>query len=72
MKPQRWFYATLGRRAWLPQDLKNKVLKPLVNRRMIVKRDDKSTTEGGRRIQLLAINCGIMEVLKWILVKVNN
>jgi hypothetical protein len=31
---------------------------------MIVKRDDKSTTEGGRRIQLLAINCGIMEVLK--------
>jgi hypothetical protein len=31
---------------------------------MIVKRNDGSTTEGGRIIKLLAINYGIMQVLK--------
>jgi hypothetical protein len=35
LKPQRWFYATESKQAWLPQDLKNKVLKPSVNRRII-------------------------------------
>ncbi len=31
MKTQRWLYATLGKRAWLPHDLKNKIWKQLVN-----------------------------------------
>jgi len=35
LKPQRWFYATLGKQAWLPQDLRNKILKPSVNCQMI-------------------------------------
>jgi hypothetical protein len=39
---------------------------------MIIKRDNWSTTEGERIIQLLAINCGIMQVLKWILAEVNH
>jgi hypothetical protein len=34
LKPQRQFYATLGGRACLPQDLRNKVLKQLMNRWM--------------------------------------
>jgi hypothetical protein len=31
---------------------------------MIVKRNDESTIEGGKRIPLFAINYGTMEVLK--------
>jgi hypothetical protein len=31
---------------------------------MIVKRNDGSTTEGGRRIPLLVINYGTLQVLK--------
>ncbi len=34
MKPSRWLYATLGRWTWVPQDLKNKVLKQPLNRQM--------------------------------------
>ncbi len=38
----------------------------------IVERNNGSTTEGGKIIQLLVINCGIMQVLKWILVEVKH
>jgi hypothetical protein len=31
---------------------------------MIVERNDGSTTKGRRKIQLLATNCGIMQMLK--------
>jgi hypothetical protein len=31
---------------------------------MIVERNDGSTIEGGRKIPLFTINCGIMQVLK--------
>jgi hypothetical protein len=39
---------------------------------MIIKRNNESTIEGGRRIQLLATNCGTMQVLKGILVEVKH
>ncbi len=32
MNPWWWLYATLSRQAWVPQELRNKVLKQLVNR----------------------------------------
>jgi hypothetical protein len=35
MKPSRQVYATPGKRTWVPQDLRNKVLKQLVNHQMI-------------------------------------
>jgi hypothetical protein len=35
INPRQRLYATLGRQAWVPQELKNKVLKQLVNHRMI-------------------------------------
>ncbi len=35
MKPSRWFYVTPGKRTLVPQDLRNKVLKQLVNCQMI-------------------------------------
>jgi hypothetical protein len=31
---------------------------------MIVKRNDKSTTEGEKKITLFAINCGTIQVIK--------
>jgi hypothetical protein len=31
---------------------------------MIARRNNESTTKGGRRIQLLATNCGTIQVLK--------
>jgi hypothetical protein len=35
MKPKRWFYAIPDRRAWVPQELRNKMLNHLVNCWMI-------------------------------------
>jgi hypothetical protein len=35
-------------------------------------RNDESTIEGKRRIQLLVTNCGTMQMLKWILVEVKH
>jgi hypothetical protein len=31
MKPKRGLYATLGRQAWVPRKLRNKMLKPSMN-----------------------------------------
>jgi hypothetical protein len=39
---------------------------------MIVEWKNRSTTEGGRRIQLLETNYGTMQVLKWILAEVKH
>ncbi len=39
---------------------------------MIVERNDRSTTEEGRKIPLFAINYETMQVLKWILVEVEH
>jgi hypothetical protein len=39
---------------------------------MIVKRNDESTIEGERRIPLIAINCGTIQVLKLIVVEVEH
>jgi hypothetical protein len=35
MKPNRQLYAISSKRTWVPQDLRNKVLKQHVNRQMI-------------------------------------
>ncbi len=35
MKPSRKLYVTPSKQTWVPQDLRNKVLKQLVNRQMI-------------------------------------
>ncbi len=35
MKPQKWPYVTSSKQAWVPQEFKNKVLKHLLNNRMI-------------------------------------
>ncbi len=35
MEPNRWVYVTLGKQAWAPQDLKNKMLKQPMNHWMI-------------------------------------
>ncbi len=83
LKPQKRLYVIPSKWAWLPCDLRNKVLnhwwivewhgRPQNHKKCkIVERDNKSTTEGGRIIQLLAINCGTMQVLKWILVEVKH
>jgi hypothetical protein len=37
-----------------------------------IKRNDRSTTEGGRRIPLIAINCRTIQVLKSIVVEVEH
>jgi hypothetical protein len=39
---------------------------------MIVKRNDELTIEGERRIPLIAINCGTIQVLKSILAEVEH
>ncbi len=39
---------------------------------MIVKRNNGSTIEGERKITLFVINCGTIQVLKWILTKVEH
>jgi hypothetical protein len=39
---------------------------------MIVKWNNKSTTEGERRITLFAINCGTIQMLTWIMAKVEH
>jgi hypothetical protein len=35
LKPQKQLYVILGMQAWLPEDLRNKLLKQLLNRQMI-------------------------------------
>jgi hypothetical protein len=68
MEPSRRLYATLGKRAQVPQEFRNKVIKQLVNHQMIgptPKPQDvydnnkkRHPTIGGKKKSLFAIICG--------------
>jgi hypothetical protein len=76
MKPKRWLYATPSMRAWVPQELKNKVLNHSVNRwmirlapklrRMIVENNNVSRIDGRTKTQNFALNCNVIHMLIWI------
>jgi hypothetical protein len=77
MNPQWQLYATLGSWTWVPQKLKNKVLKQLVNHRMIMlatkpwdmydnKKNDELKIEWKTKILFFTLNCSSIDVWKWI------
>ncbi len=83
MNPQRQFYSTLGRWAWVPQELRNKFFKLLVNRQMIglaLKSwnmyDDRKTNkleiEWKTKILFVTLNCSITDVWRWIFVQITE
>ncbi len=83
MEPNIWLYGTISRRAWVPQVLRNKVIKQLVNHQMIGlakkpqnvydnRKKDVPTIEGQTKIPFLAVICGLINFLIWIRVEIKH
>jgi hypothetical protein len=80
MKPPKWLYATQGTWAWVPPELRNKVLKPQVNRQMIrptpkpwkvydSRKQRCVENEGGSKSPLFALNYDSIHVITWIFIQ---
>jgi hypothetical protein len=75
-----WFYVTPSRQTWAPQQLRNKVLKQLVNCRMIRpalksldvcdnRKNDKLKIEWKTKILFFTFNHNTIDVWRWIFVQ---
>ncbi len=81
--PNRWLYAPPSRWAWVPQDLKHKMLKQLMNHWMIGLapklrfvynswKKDVPTTKQESKIPFFAVICGSIDFLIWIKVEIEH
>jgi hypothetical protein len=84
MKPSRQLYATLNKQAWVPQDLKNKMLNQPMNHWMIDptlkpwdvydswKKNIPIIDEETKFLKFFAIIFGSLNVMIWIRVKIEK